>query len=44
MSLTQLDSKTEEVDPIPRNIFERILKVSHRCGILRFVWIDDLDA
>jgi len=28
MSLTRLDSNVEEVDPIPGNIFERILKAT----------------
>ena len=41
MSLTELDSTVAEVDPIPDNIFKRILKVSFGWAMLRCPGADD---
>ena len=43
MSLTELDPTAVEVDPIPDNIFKRILKVGFSWVTLCYPWVDGLD-
>lgn len=44
VSLTELDSIVVEVDPIPDNIFKRILKVGFSCAMLCRPRVNGLDT